>query len=331
MGGCATQLEAAEKINLAADFKGKNVLSCGATAGIGEGIAIRLAKGGANVTIVGRSVDAGTKIVEGLKTINPQGRFEFVQSDLSLLQNCRKLCTDYVNSHDRLDFVIFTQTKPSFNGKTPTPVEKIDEKLCLHFYSRIFMTNLLLPLLRKTAVEQNSDVRVLSVLAAGVHPSYEGWKTDTRLSEKNYTTKLAADCGTFYNDLCLDKLAKENKEITLIHVNPGFVDSQWGKEFGFAIRGPIRLLQAVAGRSVEDCAEFMVRALVERKNSAEKPGVNLCLCNEYGEATACKTSLHTDEAMNWVWNDTMNLFNEAEKRVVEFAESKKEKSENQKQ
>lgn len=331
MGGCSSQLEAAKKINAAANLKGKHVLNFGATAGIGEALALRCAQGGANVTIVGRNDEAGKRIVDQMKTFNPHGKYNFVKADLTLLQNCKKVCVDYAAANDRLDYVIFTQTKATLQGRTETKLEGIDEKLGLNFYSRIFMTNLLLPLLRKTAdsgsddaASISDDVRVMSVLAAGVHKGYQGWKSDTRLSAANYSSGSAADCATSYNDLCLDKLARsdENKgKVTFIHAYPGFVSTSWGTDMPAVIRGPIRILQAVGGRAASDCAEFMLRALVEpqRKNSATAPGVNLV--NEYGEATAKKTDVHSDEAMDFVWNDTLKLFDEVEKRVSSIASS----------
>eukprot|EP00760_Papus_ankaliazontas_P015747 PhM_4_TR16702/c0_g1_i1/m.57999 len=181
MGSGGSKLLDAKSICEGAELKGKNVLCLGATAGIGEAVAMRLARGGANVTIVGRNITAGNKIVGEMRALNPSGEYNFVQADLMLLKCCKKVCSDYVASHDRLDLVVFTQTKATLQGRTLTS-EGIDEKLCLNFYSRVYMTKALLPLLCSTADRFGSDVRVMSVLAAGVHKAYAHWKDDTRVS-----------------------------------------------------------------------------------------------------------------------------------------------------
>ena len=51
--------------------------------------------------------------------------------------------------------------------------EGIDQKLALHYYSRVAFTEQLMPLL-----ERGEDARVLTVLSAGVHKAYEGYATD---------------------------------------------------------------------------------------------------------------------------------------------------------
>ena len=77
------------------------------------------------------------------------------------------------------------------------------------------------------------------------------------LSQGTYSLKNAADAGGFYNDIFVDKFAEENKEITAMHVAPGFVATNWGTEMPAPLRGVIRALQACCGRSKADCAEFM--------------------------------------------------------------------------
>ena len=71
------------------------------------------------------------------------------------------------------------------------------------------------------------------------------------------TRASAADAGGFYNDIFVDKLSEENKEITAMHISPGFVATNWGTEMPAPLRAIIRVLQGCCGRSKADCAEFM--------------------------------------------------------------------------
>jgi hypothetical protein len=124
--------------------------------------------------------------------------------------------------------------------------------MALHYQGRVAFTQALLPLLEKTANNGN-DVRVMSVLASGVHPSYVGYASDPLL-ENNYSLKNCAgkkskgekknifailtkkfcvtnlDGTTFYNDLAANSFALQVKApVSFIHINPGAVATNWGR------------------------------------------------------------------------------------------------------
>lgn len=324
----------------------------GGTSGICEAVAIRLASAGVkNITIVGRNENEGKRIVDEMTMMttttttsdqgihqeqsnNKNGRagrrenhFQFVQSDLVLLKNCN----DLVNKNEKiksnhqngLDYVVFCQTKATLQGRTETPIEKIDEKLSLNLYSRMYLTKLLLPWLKKAAAKSAQlssssssatsvfvphTPRVLSILSAGAHPPYTGWQTDTRLSA-GYTQKSAADITSFYTDLMFDKFARENPSIRFIHASPGFVKTQWGSDMPLVVRYFIRFFQSVGGRPAVEAAEFMIRPLFD----PDVVGGEVVLVDQYGRLNVVhKTALHVDAAIEHVWKDTMMLFQEVE-------------------
>jgi len=64
----------------------------------------------------------------------------------------------------------------TLQGFTPT-VDRFDQKLCLHVYSRIVLASLLAPTLAQSPI----GGRVLSVLSAGVHGTYPHWESDPTL------------------------------------------------------------------------------------------------------------------------------------------------------
>lgn len=155
----------------------------------------------------------------------------------------------------------------------------------------------LLPLLRRA-----TSARVLSVLAAGVHGAYPGYATDPEL-RSSYSLKNAADAGCFYNDVVLDAYAQDepNRGITFVHAAPGFVNTNWGTEMPFYIRGLVRLIQPL-GTSIEDCAEFMSIPLLasdaEAKALREQTG-GVYLMGAHGQRVG-KTDLH-EEAKAFLW------------------------------
>eukprot|EP00913_Durusdinium_trenchii_P010128 g9497.t1 len=113
------------------------------------GLALRLAEAGCGVMVVGRSPDRGQALVEELRRraaekAAEQGAeceekaYSFRQLDAFSLPDCRQLANE-IQKEGGLDYLVLTQGMATMQGYTPTPVEKggLDEKLTLHYYSRV--------------------------------------------------------------------------------------------------------------------------------------------------------------------------------------------------
>ena len=279
----------------------KQALCVGGTSGIGRALAIKFASQKFNVSIMGRSEEAGKEIIEEMKKLNPEGKFEMIKVDASLMKDIEKVCDEYKQNHDRLDYCVLSQGIASMNGRTETK-EGIDVKLALHYYGRVMFVRQLQDLLRLTS--KNSDVRVLTVLSAGVHSPYT--KLDDLDLKHNFTLKNAADAAGFYNDLAMDQLSKEegNQNIAFIHQAPGFIATQWGREMPAVVRWTTRFFQNFA-RSPEQCADNIYKGL-----SSESTRKGFHLLNQYGEP-ASVTKSHTDNIRETVWKHTVELLNKA--------------------
>jgi NAD(P)-dependent dehydrogenase (short-subunit alcohol dehydrogenase family) len=292
-----------------APLRGKNALVVGATQGIGRAIAVRLAQGGANVTIVGRNADAGAAVVAELNQAGTaNGAHAFLQGDMMLMANVRKTAAAFAASHARLDYLVFCQTKATLQGRTPTPAEGIDEKLALNFYSRVLMARELAPLLEAAATATDGgDARVLTVLSAGVHAPYGGFAEDPYLEKGSYGQKAAADTAGFYSDLWIEWAAAESasKRVTYVHAAPGFVATAWGTDMPGPVRGLIRCSQAVAGRAAGDCAELIGQGLL---SPALRGGARYI--GEFGQEVP-KTRLHDAAAVATVRAATWALIDKA--------------------
>jgi hypothetical protein len=128
----------------------------------------------------------------------------------------RKCSQDILTKSDNLSMLVLTQGMATIQSFTPT-TEGLDQKLALHYFSRVAFIESLLPALRNS-----DDARVLSVLSAGIHGAFEGYNSDFTL-EKTYSIKNAADAAGFYNDLALDSLSRDNPSVSFQHATPGFV------------------------------------------------------------------------------------------------------------
>ena len=272
----------------------KHALVVGGTSGIGHGAAIALAsKQNVDVTIAGRSATAGNDIVGELTKISPGRKHKFLKVDCFDMVDVKRLAEEVKASSEPLDILVMTQGMATIQGYTPTK-SGLDQKLSLHFYSRVLLANLLTPKL-----SQSTDPRVMSILSGGVHSSFKGFKEDTGL-ETTYSNINAANCAGFYNDLAFDKLASISPEISWAHAAPGFVNTNWGTEMPWYIKGPVRFLQ-IFGRSKELCGENMIKGM-----DAGKKGFNVV--DQNGAINGKCTSLHSEEAKDVVFEHTQKVF-----------------------
>ena len=303
-------LKAARQHNAGLSLWSKHAVVVGGTSGIGHGIALRLAKSGCTVTIVGRS-ERG--IVEEMTAASAESaaaaaggelkgehdeykpKHAFVSVNGFLLSSVDEAVREIAARHDKIDFLVQSQGMATLQGFTPSAEEGLDQKLALHVYSRAAFNRGLQPLLAKS-----NDPRSLSVLSAGIHSSYKNYETDPELSLGSYSIKNAADSAGFYNDIMADKFSDVNPDITYMHAAPGFVSTRWGTEMPAVIRWAVRGLQ-VFGRSKEDCAEYMVSGLT---NPEHKGGFKLL--DQYGVASAKVTNLH-EKAKDFVFDHIMKV------------------------
>ncbi len=303
-----------------------------ATSGIGRACANRLAEQGYTVIAIGRDRPGrAASVVQELQsksressanvTSNGDGngdgdtedslpKHEFHPCDAFSLAAVKKLTEQISSKHDSIDVLVLSQGMATTQGHTPTE-EGNDEKLTLHYYSRMAMTLGLLPALRKSS--NPNGATVLTVLSGGVHGVYEKMEEDVTL-EKNYSIKNAADAAGYYNDLGFDYLAQkeENQNIHFVHAAPGFVNTNWGQEFNFILRAFVRCTQVFA-KSPGDCADYLLSPTVFATDAGEelpqrldgrKDGIHIL--GEHGQVKPV-TKKHNDRAKTFLWSHTCDV------------------------
>ncbi len=288
-------------ITMTRNLISRSALVVGATAGIGEAIAVKLASQGASVTIAGRSADAGARVVERMHSAFAAAEeakdlatptFEFLRLDASTLAATRAFSTAFAAAHadTPLHYLVMCQATASFGGRRKTE-EGFELKLVLHAYTRFLLTHDLLPLLRLgTDNDESAGGRVLSVLSGGVHGPFTDW-ADADL-KSSFSLKRAADAAGFYNDLAFQRMADEpaNRSLGFLHAAPGFVASTWGHRTKAAF--VIKLMQKLFAKSSEDCAKIMVEALCDPRYATGFHPVN-----DRGEP-AKTTDVHTPDNLD---------------------------------
>lgn len=214
----------------------------GGTSGIGQGIAMALAKRDYQVTLVGRSEKGVLASLSG-------ENHSFVPVDAFDLSSVKRVA----DAAPDIDVLVMTQGMATLQGYTATK-DGLDEKLQLHYFSRVHLARLLAPRMRAGA-------RILTVLSAGVHGRYKHADDDFELRAR-YSVRNAADAAGYYTDAAFERVAAEAAGVTVAHACPGFVNTNWGAEMPWAVRAAVRPLQAAFGTSLSACGEALARGLL---------------------------------------------------------------------
>ncbi|RLN05970.1 hypothetical protein BBO99_00007704 [Phytophthora kernoviae] len=263
----------------------KHALIVGASAGIGLAVAHKVAPMVSKLTLCSRKCPPG--LVESIQTENPSVEIAFERLDVSLLHEVRKFTTRHKDSE--FDWIIITAGILSLNGRTETR-EGLDVKMSTHYYGRFMLVHDLLEGLDRLGV------RVLNVLGAGRGGAPHLDDLDLK---KEYSIKYCADATTLYSDLMAQSLSEHAPNASFMHVYPGFVNTGLFNRFSWYVRLPSMVFAAVAARSPERCAEYMVDALTKPEFVT-----GWKLLGERGEVLS-KTKYHTDKLKNKVWKHTL--------------------------
>jgi len=140
----------------------KNALVGGATQGIGAGIAIELAKCGANVTVMSRNEAKLKNFTAELPVIHPDQKHKYLVVDFSDFGNYKKIIKEYFESHP-VDILVNNTNGPEPGLATEKNVEDYQKAFDLLFKTVCETTLLALPHM----MEQNNG-RVINVSSLSV-------------------------------------------------------------------------------------------------------------------------------------------------------------------
>ncbi|KAJ4994630.1 Oxidoreductase lepF, partial [Colletotrichum sp. SAR 10_66] len=203
----------------------KTALFVGATSGIGKYTLTELVSLNLPVKcyVVGRkaSEPAMRPVLEALRRKNTQAELVWVEAEVSLLSEVKRVCEFIKENEERLDLMCLTAGYAPFGGRNDT-AEGLEVTHALQYYGRMLFTLSLLPLLRASP-----SPRVLTVLG--------GSFLSTNLLVDDLDLRKAGNFGgmrsqthmSIMNTLFLDRLASDpdNAKITFVHNWPGAVDT----------------------------------------------------------------------------------------------------------
>jgi NAD(P)-dependent dehydrogenase (short-subunit alcohol dehydrogenase family) len=195
----------------------------GGTLGIGQFTIKALVATGASVRIylVGRksSEERMHDFIQELNTINPKADVIWIEGEISLLAETKRICEIIKSKETRIDLLFLSAGYSPFRARKET-AEGLAVAQSLEYYTRILFIIHLLPLL-----DRAESSKVVSVLGAGMES--ENVDLDDMDLEKpgNFGGIKGQLQYTTMNSVALEKLANDNHNVTFIHSWPGWVNT----------------------------------------------------------------------------------------------------------
>jgi NAD(P)-dependent dehydrogenase (short-subunit alcohol dehydrogenase family) len=192
----------------------KICLVTGSTSGIGKVTARELAKRGATVVLVSRSRAKGEATQAEIEQATGNQHVELLVADLSVLENVRKLATEFQRTHDHLHLLV-NNAGCAYPRRTLTP-DGFEATLAVNYLAPFLLTEMLLDTLKASAPARIINISSAQHANASIEfDNLQGEKTYGNLRNYNQA-KLAVLLWTY-------ELARrlEGTGVTVNALHPG--------------------------------------------------------------------------------------------------------------
>jgi NAD(P)-dependent dehydrogenase (short-subunit alcohol dehydrogenase family) len=227
---------------------GKTIVITGATSGIGEVAAIRLAEQGARIVFTARDKARADVTMEKLLRANGAVSHAVHLGDLSLLADMKRVAGE-IGQEPRID-VLINNAGAVFNARQET-LDGLERTFALNHMSYFVITNLLLPKLKDGA-------RIVST-ASGAHRRAK-LDFDDLQSRRGYSGFAVYSKSKLCNILFTGELARRiaGTGVTANCLHPGFVATRFGDQSGGLLSAFVRVAKPFGGISPQEGAKTIV-------------------------------------------------------------------------
>ncbi|HET7086409.1 MAG TPA: SDR family oxidoreductase [Rhizomicrobium sp.] len=227
---------------------GKTVIITGATSGIGEVAAVRLAEKGARIVFTARDKARAEDTLAALKKANPKADHAFHMADLSRLSEMKRVGVELARE-PRID-VLINNAGALFNKRQETE-DGLEMTFALNHMAYFVITNLLLG-------ELKAGARIVTV-ASNAHRGAQLDFGDLQ-SRRHYAgfpvyskSKL---CNILFNRELARRLAGRGVTANCLH--PGFVATRFGDDSGGIVRAVLKVAKPIGAISPEEGAQTII-------------------------------------------------------------------------
>jgi NAD(P)-dependent dehydrogenase (short-subunit alcohol dehydrogenase family) len=229
-------------------LRGKTIVITGATSGIGEVAAIRLAEQGARIVFTARDRARAEATMTKLHKANRDAQHMAHLVDLSLLSEMKRVAEE-IGREPAID-VLINNAGALFNRRQETS-DGLEMTFALNHMSYFVITNLLLPKLKAGA-------RIVST-ASGAHRRAKLDFNDLQ-SRQGYSGFAVYSKSKLCNILFTREVARRiaGSGVTANCLHPGFVATRFGDQSGGLLSALVRVAKPFGGISPEKGADTIV-------------------------------------------------------------------------
>lgn len=228
----------------------KTILITGGASGLGKGIAMNFLKNGDRVIAIGNSPANGYTFSKEANQAGAEDRAVFIQANLSLLKENKRIVDEVRSRFQSLDMLIFCATKHS-KDYTETP-EGFELTFALDYLSRFILSYGL-----KESLEQADSPVILNICGSGM----EGNVNWNDLQHKDsFVSQTVMMHGSRLNDLSGVAFSQNDSvgKIKYILYNPMAVQTPGMMEVSGTM---MKLVYKVIGKPVEKAASLITELL----------------------------------------------------------------------
>ena len=229
-------------------MKGKTIVITGATSGIGEVAAIRLAEKGARIVFTARDEKRAKDTMAKLRKANGAVQHGMYLADLSLLAEQKRVAKE-LTAEPRID-VLVNNAGALFNKRIETE-DGLEKTFALNHMAYFTLTNLLLDRIK-------AGGRIV-VVASNVHRGAV-LDFDDLQSRHGYSGFKVYSKSKLCNILLTRALAKRliDSGVTANSLHPGFVATRFGDQSGGVLQRLVSIAKPVGAISPEEGAKTII-------------------------------------------------------------------------
>jgi NAD(P)-dependent dehydrogenase (short-subunit alcohol dehydrogenase family) len=220
-------------------MKGKVVVITGATSGIGEVAAQRLAAMGARIVLVARDAARGQRSLTRLPSVGPGAPHSIHYGDLSRIAESKRVAAEIAAAEPRID-VLINNAGALFSSRRVT-ADNLEETFATNHMAYFVLT-----LGLKANLLAAAPARVVST-ASDAHKGYS-LDFDDLQATQGYSAMRAYGRSKLCNILFTRELARRwrGNGVTANCLHPGFVATRFGDGSGGFLSGVVRVAKTFA-------------------------------------------------------------------------------------
>lgn len=245
---------------------GRVALVTGAAGGLGGAVATALAREGATVVVVGRSMARAEDAMRDIRAVVPAAKLEPLACDLSLQASIRSAAREFLSRHDTLDVLV--NAAGVFRKERHVTPDGLELTFATNVIGYFLLTNLLLDALKRAATAEDGAMerpgmsrtsRIVNIASR-----YSGGLSTTKLdfddlqTAKGEYSYLRATPPTMLGRVLFTQELAERLRGTGVVVNavhPGLVKDT---ELLHDVGGAFRWVTNTFGRSAEKAADTVI-------------------------------------------------------------------------